>query len=79
MGRQRRKSLIEAEMTILPLQFHHVGVMRGLRSGKETIMNASIQLRLHNHFSGKNKQIDTQEISKQKYNDTWRNSSKRTV
>lgn len=41
-------------MNILPFQFHHAGVTRELRSGKETIMNASMELRLLNHCSLKN-------------------------
>ena len=62
MGRhERRKSLIVAEMNVLPLQFHHAGVTSGLRSGKEMIINASIVLRLLNHILLKNKRTDTQE------------------
>ncbi len=37
-------------MNIFPLLFDYAEVKRGLRSGKETIMNVLMWLRLHNHF-----------------------------
>jgi hypothetical protein len=37
-------------MNVLPFQLDHAGVTIGWRSGKETIMNVSMWLRLHNHF-----------------------------
>lgn len=45
---------------IMSFQLRHAGVMRGLRSGKETIMKGRIELRLHHILKKENQRIDAQ-------------------
>ena len=36
-------------ITVLPFLFNHAGVTGGLRSGKETVMNGAMRLRVLHH------------------------------